>query len=75
MPPGALAKLKESMLIGIGQADPQANKEFGSSQGGALTKAKAGGGSANALEVLPRHKATVERFFARPKTTIGEKKE
>ncbi len=54
------------MLIGVGQTDPDANQQKGPSQGGALKNAQAGGGSANSQVVLPRHRATVERFFVRP---------
>jgi len=72
LPPGALAKLRESMLIGVGQTDPDKNSQKGPSQGGALTNAQAGGGSANSQIVLPRHRATVERFFVRP--AAAEKK-
>ncbi len=68
LPPGALAKLRESTLVGVGQANPDGDKQRDPSQGGALTKAPAGGGSANAQTILPRHQPTVERFFARPKT-------
>ena len=66
MPPGALAKLKESMLVGVGQTDPDANQQKGPSQGGALKSAQAGGGSANTQVILPRHRTTVEKFFVRP---------
>ena len=69
MPPGVLAKLKESMLLGVGQTKPDAGKERDPSRGGALTGAQAGGGSTNAQVVLPQHRTAVERFFARPKTT------
>src|SRR5262249_25323932 len=61
LPPGDLAKLK---LIGLSQVDPQKGKE--ASQGGALTNAAAGGGSANAQVILPRHKQAVEKYFLRP---------
>ena len=60
------------MLVGVGQTNPNANNERDPSQGGALTKAQAGGGSANAQVVLPQHRPAVERFFARPKTTDGK---
>lgn len=73
LPPGALAKLKESMLVGVGQSDPEANKERGPSQAGALKGAQAGGGSANTQVVLPRHRTTIERFFARPSTPEAKK--
>ena len=53
------------MLLVVSQTNPEANKERESSRGGALTNAQAGGGSANAQVVLPQHRATVERFFAR----------
>lgn len=66
MPPGELAKLKESVLLNVSQSDPQGKKERASSQGGALKGAQAGGGSANSQIVLPQHRPAVERFFTRP---------
>jgi len=38
-----------------------------------LTGAQAGGGSANAQVILPRHRQAVERFFARPKSSDDKK--
>jgi hypothetical protein len=67
LPPAELSKLKESMLMKLGKADPKADK-ISESTGGALRHAARGGGAANTQVVLPRHKNAVERFFARPKT-------
>jgi hypothetical protein len=67
LPPADLAKLKESLLMGLGRGDPKNDGPVSASKGGALQKAAAGGGAANTQVVLPRHKNTVERFFARPK--------
>ena len=67
LPPAALAKFKESIVLGLGKADPKGNGDVSPSQGGALTGAAKGGGAANTQTVLPRHKNAVERFFARPK--------
>jgi hypothetical protein len=66
LPPAGLAKLKESMVIGVGQGDPQGKQPVAPSQGGALANAAAGGGSANAQVILPRHKQAVEKYFLRP---------
>lgn len=61
------------MLIGVGQTDPDGNQQKGPSQGGALKNAQAGGGSANAQVILPRHRTTVERFFVRPAAPQSKK--
>ncbi|MCI0684813.1 MAG: hypothetical protein L0Y71_22175 [Gemmataceae bacterium] len=58
------------MLIGVGQSDPDKNQQKSPSQGGALTNARAGGGSANTQVILPRHRAAVERFFVRPAAPV-----
>lgn len=65
LPPAALKALKENKLAGVGKADPKADKPGGPSEGGALTGAMAGGGSANTQVILPRHRGAVERFFER----------
>jgi hypothetical protein len=67
LPPAELRKLKESMLLSLGKADPKADA-VSPSKGGAVRNAARGGGAANTQVVLPRHKNAVERFFARPKT-------
>jgi hypothetical protein len=67
LPPADLAKLKESLLMGLGRADPKNNADVTGSKGGNLASAARGGGAANTQVVLPRHKNTIERFFARPR--------
>lgn len=66
LPPGALASLKNSKLIGVGVSDPSKEKGGGPSVSGVLNPNLAGGGSANTQVVLPRHRKTVERYFDRP---------
>jgi len=66
LPPGELAKLKDSLVLGVGKVDPKTGKEISVSQGGTLSINK-GGGAAHTQTVLPQHKAAVEKFFARPK--------
>jgi len=65
LPPGALAELKKSMVIGLSPGDPKKDKG-GASKSGALTGSTPGGGSASTPVILPRHRGAVERFFARP---------
>jgi hypothetical protein len=65
LPPGALAELKKSMVIGLSPGDPKKDKG-GKTQSGALLGSRAGGGSANTPVILPRHRGAVDRFFARP---------
>jgi len=65
LPPGALADLKKSMVIGLSPGDPKKDKG-GTSKSGALVGSTPGGGSASTPVILPRHRGAVERFFARP---------
>ena len=65
LPPGALADLKKSMVIGLSPGDPKKDKG-GTSKSGALIGSTPGGGSASTPVILPRHRGAVERFFARP---------
>lgn len=66
LPPAELAALKESRVLGVGKATPKQGDTQGS-QSGALVGATAGGGGANAAELLPQHRAAVQRFFDRKK--------
>jgi hypothetical protein len=67
LPPAELARLKDSLLLGLGKTDPKNGKEVSPSQGGVLAGANKGGGSAITPTILPKHQPTVEKFFARPK--------
>jgi hypothetical protein len=66
LPPSTLKAMRESQISGISAGTPNIGKEKATAGGsGALAGAKAGGGSANAQVVLPRHRGAVERFFER----------
>jgi hypothetical protein len=65
LPPGAIASMKESGLIGVSMGAPTEEGAGGPSESGALSGATAGGGSAFTQNVLPRHRGTVERYFER----------
>jgi len=66
LPPSEQQKLQDSLLSGVSQGAPNIGKEKAKmGSGGALDKAKAGGGSASTQTVLPRHKGAVERYFDR----------
>jgi hypothetical protein len=66
LPPSALQALQESKVLGVSPTAPQVETAGAESKPGALTDAKAGGGSANTQVILPRHRETVEKYFARP---------
>jgi hypothetical protein len=70
LPPGALAGLKNSQVVGVGRDTPSVTKE-GPARSGALNQAVAGGGSAQSQVVLPRHRGAVERYFERPTAKSG----
>ena len=67
LPPSELRKIKESALEAITMGTPKKN-EGGpvASRPGALSGARAGGGSATGQTVLPRHRGAVGRYFDRP---------
>jgi hypothetical protein len=67
LPPGSLASLKESEMVGVSAAKPRNDKQTGTPGSGGLQNAAAGGGSANAAVVLPQHRGAVERYFERNK--------
>jgi len=65
--PSAVQSLKDSAITGISTGMKQTGKEkAGPAGSGALDGAKAGGGSASTRVVLPKHKATIGRYFDRP---------
>ena len=65
LPPGGVASLKDSQLVGRSVGAPSLDNS-GVARSGALSGAAAGGGSAVTQTVLPRHKGTVKRYFDRP---------
>ncbi|HEX7010441.1 MAG TPA: hypothetical protein VF184_10690 [Phycisphaeraceae bacterium] len=76
LPAASLEALRESRMVGVSQGTPQVDEAAGPSAGGALQGAAASGGSAVSHRVLPRHRATVQRYFDRqqdkpPMTTDG----
>jgi hypothetical protein len=71
LPPAAVKALKESRLAGLGKEAPSTEKTDPSVPG-ALGQAAAGGGSANTAVILPRHRATIQRYFERPARKSGK---
>jgi hypothetical protein len=68
LPPGALASLKGPQTNLPANRPAQVvihDKAGGPASSGALQKAAAGSGSANTEQLLPRHRAAVERYFER----------
>ncbi|MSR43275.1 MAG: hypothetical protein EXS19_04470 [Pedosphaera sp.] len=57
--------LKDSQLAGVSRSTPEENKENTPAVTGALSGSSAGGGSAQAQLLLPRHKGAVQRYFKR----------
>ena len=66
LPPAAAAALAQSQLVAVSAATP-GEDQTQRSTGGALNNARTGAGSAHTIEVLPRHRGTVQRFFERKK--------
>jgi hypothetical protein len=64
LPPGDLAGMKKSVVIGLSKSRPEREKG-GAGQPGALGRAAAGGGSAQTPVILPRHRGAVRRYFDR----------
>jgi hypothetical protein len=68
LPAADLEALKKSKLAGLSTAQPKVGEGKGVPVGsGALAGAAAGGGSSSTAVILPRHRATVGRYFNRPK--------
>ncbi len=57
--------LKDSQLAGVSRSTPEENKDNTPAVTGALAGSVAGGGSAQAQLLLPRHKGAVQRYFKR----------
>jgi hypothetical protein len=65
LPPADREALRKSNLLATSREAP--DKEKGDpSRPGALSGARAGGGSAQTQVILPRHRPAVERYFDRP---------
>ena len=60
--------LKDSQLSGVSRSTPEVNKGNSPGVTGALSGSAAGGGSAQAQLLLPRHKNAVQRYFKRETT-------
>ena len=64
LPPGAVAGLQDSQLIGLSASAPEVQKGNLAAHG-ALNSSAAGGGSAYTQTVLPKHKGAVKKYFDR----------
>ena len=62
--PAALAGLKDSNLVGMGQTAPTIT-DTDAAAGGSLTASGAGRGMARRQPILPKHRGTVTRYFER----------
>lgn len=65
LPTGSLESLKDSQFIENRRSVPEVTGHEERAGKGALYSAKAGGGSAQVQQLLPRHKGAVKRFFER----------
>ena len=66
LPLSNIASLQESEIFGISAASPTVDTSSPQKRSEALNGATAGGGSSVTQAVLPRHKASVKRYFERP---------
>ncbi len=64
LPPGSVAGLQDSQLVGLSASAPEVQKGNLSAHG-VLNNAAKGGGSAYTQTVLPKHKNTVQKYFDR----------
>jgi len=64
LPPSALQSYKDSHKIGASQGAPTEEPTTATGSGG-LRDAAAGGGGAHTPVILPRHQATIKRYFER----------
>jgi cell division protein FtsB len=64
LPPGAVAGLQDSQLVGLSASAPEVQKGNLAAHG-ALNNSIKGGGSAYTQTVLPKHKRTVQKYFDR----------
>ena len=63
--PNEASRWAESQVIGEAMTAPQADPQAGPSTGGALQAGQARNAPATTRVILPRHRATVKRFFRR----------
>lgn len=66
LPLSNIASLQDSEIFGISAAAPSIEASNPIKQSAALNGASVGGGSSVTQTVLPRHKASVKRYFDRP---------
>lgn len=66
LPLSDIASLQDSEILGISTAAPSVETSSLPQRTGGLNGATGGGGSSVTQTVLPRHKATVKRYFERP---------
>jgi hypothetical protein len=64
LPPSALQSYKDSHKVGVSMGAPTA-EPTATTEPGRLREAAAGGGGAHTPVILPRHRATVKRYFER----------
>ena len=64
LPPGAVAGLQDSQLVGLSASAPEVQKGNLAAHG-ALNNSATGGGSAHTQAVLPKHKGAVKKYFDR----------
>jgi hypothetical protein len=69
LPPGAIDALKSTPMQEIRGAGGNHQRSAETASSGALHGAAAGSGSANTQVILPRHRASVERYFERQNLT------
>jgi hypothetical protein len=68
LPPGAIDALKSTPIQEVRGAGGIHRRSAESASSGALHGAAEGSGSANTQVILPRHRASVERYFERAST-------
>ena len=66
LPLSDIASLQDSEIFGISAVSPSVETTSPLNGTGALNSATAGGGTSVTQTVLPRHKASVKRYFERP---------
>ena len=64
LPPGSVAGLQDSQLVGLSASAPEVQKGNLAAHG-ALNNSATGGGSAHTQTVLPKHKGAVKKYFDR----------
>jgi hypothetical protein len=75
LPPSALDALKSTPIQEVRGGEVIHKKSSEAASSGALREAAAGSGSANTQIILPRHRASVERYFERKSEIRNSKSE